>query len=180
MTTRELPNFNPTTIVVICGYVCSGKTTLSQQLIEKYQYKLIKISDVVKSLAQDNSDKSRIGIASQEISFEAIENRLLFEVNKAITLGNPVIIDGIRRPQYLKAVLMQYGLGDITMIWLEVSPEEGRRRFASRASKYDDNVSYDDCISIDNKLGLDEVRAFITNARVVDTQTPGQSIQNLK
>lgn len=146
-------------IILLCGYCCSGKTTAATMLIGK-GYHHIKISDIVKNIANDPF-YSRDGLNMNEISTETIKDDLIDTIETYLNKGDNVVVDGIRRPYYFKAIISRFNLSDVSPVWLEVPSIEGEIRFELRADNRDKGITYQDAVKMDIDMGIDEIKSFI-------------------
>lgn len=140
-------------IVIVCGNFSSGKGHYIQQHYPDSEYMHIGVSAIVKTLSGFKT-RSELGTTA---NLDSVITQKIFEY---IDKHKRVVIDGIRQPQILQAIVNRYGSQVKDIIWLDVPEQERRERFEKRASKKDD-MSFDKSIQSDKELGIDDVEAYI-------------------
>ncbi len=147
-------------IVLVFGRLCSGKGTYCAPFV-KQGYHHIATSAVVSKL----SGASTRGELQHTADFDdAITMELIDQIEK----NDKVIIDGIRQPQIVDAIVKKFGHKDIEMVWLEVPDATREERFLKRDA-HKDNQSFADASRGDKDLGVDDVeKRFKQHSTVVD------------
>lgn len=144
-------------INIICGPICSGKTTYCKSLAVKTSAKYISLSSIVKSLAktQLRSELQTTDHLSADITAE------LF-----LMLGDEInedwLIDGIRQWSIVENLLAYYGHSVIKLVWLEV-PEITRKDRYIAASRLGDDMPFEEASKRDYDLGLGQIESVIKN-----------------
>lgn len=144
-------------IILVFGYICSGKTTYCEEYSQKEGYHHLKVSDFVRKRLSTTSRQeltsSRSKALAKDIAIDIVDE-----------LGNHtnVVVDGIRQWAIVEFIFKNFQLGEVELRWLEVPKEELRRRFESRQAIKDD-LDFDTAYDRDNKLGLKKIRKQIKN-----------------
>lgn len=147
-------------IVIVCGNFSSGKGYYIQQHYPDSEYMHIEVSSIVKALSGFKT-RSELGTTAN------LDNAIIEKIFEYIDKHKKVVIDGIRQPQILNAIVKKYGSQVKDIIWLDVPENVRRERFDKRASKKDD-MSFDKSVQSDKELGIDGVENYIRkNGRVI-------------
>ena len=147
-------------IVLVFGKLCSGKGTYCAPFTRS-GYKHVATSDIVKRLS---GAKTRGKLQNTAEKGPAIAQELV----EIIGRNSKVIIDGIRQPEIVDAIVSRFGRDNIEMVWLDVPDEVRKARFDQRGAAKDDQT-FDDADLGDKKLGMDAIeRKYKSQSRVVD------------
>lgn len=151
------------TIHVVCGRVCSGKTTYALDLVTKLDAGYIKVSTIVRELT-GFTDRGALQTTGQHVG--AICELLDGRVSKGLAIKNDVVIDGIRQPEIIEYLIVTYGLDRVKIHWIDPGISVRKHRYAQRSREIDLQASFDVADAGDNVLGLHVVeniaRTFVT------------------
>lgn len=138
-------------VVLLFGYICSGKTTLAQTKYRKHRY--IKVSDIVKKLSGGQTRKELQGTADLDLAIaHELFDLILNHKNENL------VIDGIRQPSIVEYLLKHFWKkGGLELVWLDTPIEVCRERFYTRARAIDSTESYEDAVLRDDELGLNYI-----------------------
>ena len=139
----------PKPVILVFGKLCAGKGTYCAPFVHDYGYHHISTSSVVKQVSgQFTRDKLQdTGSMHQAIAGELIDQ---------MQQHDKVIVDGIRQPQIVQAVLDHFGHNNVDMVWLNVPDDVRRERYLPRGDAKD-TQSFDDADAGDQQLGLKDV-----------------------
>lgn len=138
-------------IVLVLGKLCSGKGTFCGNYTEQ-GYTHIATSDVVKRVS---------GFTTREElqSTMSMDSLIVDEMINDITEHTKVVIDGIRQQSIIDGLIYHYGKSKIDIIWLDVSDEIRKSRYANRGDAKD-TKPFDSAEAGDVKLGINQVEQF--------------------
>lgn len=145
-------------VILVCGPICSGKTTWCDENINKDKDSYIKVSDIVKLLSNATS---RTELQDTVNLDKQIANHLIRTIRNCLYETDKVFVDGIRQISIVEKVVEQYPQSEL--VWLEVPYLERERRFNSRAHTRDSGVSFEQVNAKDYELGLLEVENYYNN-----------------
>jgi dephospho-CoA kinase len=132
-------------IILVFGKLCSGKGTYCKRFTRS-GYKHVSTSDVVKDLsgAQTRGELQKTADKGPAIAAELVE---------IIGKNSKIIVDGIRQPNIVDAIVSRFGRDNIEMVWLDVP----------------DDQSFDAADLGDKNLGMDRIeKKYKSQSRVVD------------
>lgn len=136
-------------MIFVCGKLGSGKSTYANQVAKTLGYKMVEVSDIVKSILKQ-TERSKL---QNHPELDSIIVRELYEA------GHDTVVSGVRQVSILKAFPSVEQL-----IWIEVSEEERFRRLSNRLDDKDP-VKTKEAFLIaqerDNMLGVPEVEQYI-------------------
>lgn len=118
-------------IVLLFGRICSGKGTYMKKSRTSAR---VVVSDIVKSLIK-GTDRSSL---QDTLYLEAKIASTILDVTEdlvAEAVWETIIVDGIRQASIVDIVLKRWPKA--TLIWLDTSTEERRRRYNNRADRRD-------------------------------------------
>lgn len=147
-------------IILVFGKLCSGKGTYCKRFTRS-GYKHVSTSDVVKDLsgAQTRGELQKTADKGPAIAAELVE---------IIGKNSKIIVDGIRQPNIVDAIVSRFGRDNIEMVWLDVPDDVRKERFAQRGAAKDDQ-SFDAADLGDKNLGMDRIeKKYKSQSRVVD------------
>ena len=136
-------------VVLVSGPVCSGKSSLVEQLEEKHGAKIVKTKDlIIKMSPKTKVERGKLQRAGQRLDnadggawvAEALQRTI-----DAGTLGRTpeglFVVDSVRIPGQIDAIRKAYG-AEVHHIHLTASPEELRKRYEERRRREDAEVDY--------------------------------------
>ncbi len=167
LTTKLLNDIEQAPIVLICGPICSGKSTLSKQIAQKTGYTHIPVSKIVASIVNTHDRESLQNTADQT---ETICEALDIQIAASVEQFGGAIVDGIRQPDIIEYLFVLFGLNRITMIWVDPGVEERRLRWNIRAAAKDQGLSFDKIDKVDFEMGLDKIIAWLDRICVITKQ----------
>lgn len=133
-------------VVLLLGYICSGKTTLAHSKYKHHHY--VKVSDIVKRLSGAQNRQ-------QLQSTSALDKHIAEELYKEIQAHSLVVIDGIRQPSIIDFLLRKlHGKKEVDLVWVDTPLEECKRRFEVRQRQVDSDDTFEDAVQRDDALGL--------------------------
>ena len=143
-------------IIIVLGKLCSGKGTFCKFFTSKpLNYHHVTTSDIVKRLT---------GLQTRStLQFtETLDADIASELINIIKTNPKTIIDGIRQPSIIDAIINAFGISNVELIWLDVPDDVRLQRFNDRQDKKDDQ-SFEDAEQGDIKLGLLQVESIYKN-----------------
>jgi len=147
-------------IVLVFGKLCSGKGTYCAPFTRS-GFKHISTSDIVKRLS---GAKTRGELQHTADKGPAIAQELVEIIGK----NRKVIVDGIRQPEIVDAIVSRFGRDNIEMVWLDVPDDIRKARFDQRGAAKDDQTFADADLG-DQKLGMDKIEAkYKPQSQIVD------------
>lgn len=164
ITKQLLEHIRQAPIVIVCGPICSGKTSLCKQIAAQTGFAHIPVSRIVASLAQTND---RSSLQKTTNLTETICETLDVQINDALTLYGGVLIDGIRQPDILEYLFTLYGLGRCTLVWIDPGYDERQTRWEIRAASKDTGANFDDLNAADDKMGLTAIKGWFQRITVL-------------
>lgn len=158
------PNTNRNPMLVICGYTCAGKTTISQYLAEKYNYIHIEASDFMylNYLRRHGAEKdisiSKFAEDALKIQPHIAARDIVEYIDDFRSL--PIVISGFRNIKELELIksTFQY-LEELKFIFLNASQEIRFTRFNKR-KRNNLTVKLDEFAKLDKQqeaMGLAEI-----------------------
>ncbi len=147
-------------IILVFGRICSGKGTYCAPFVKR-GFHHIATSAIVSELS---------GAATRDElqQTDAFDDAIARELINQIEQHGKVIIDGIRQPQIVDAIVDKFGDKNIEMVWLEVPEATREERFLKRGARKD-NQSFADANQGDSKLGVDDIeKKFKPQSTIVD------------
>lgn len=139
------------TIHIVCGRVCSGKTTYALDLVAKIDASYIKVSTIVRQLT-GFTDRDALQTTAGHLS--AICELLDGSVTTGLTARNDVVVDGIRQPEIIEYLIVTYGLDRIRIHWCDPGLAVRKHRYSQRSREIDLQASFEAADAGDNALGL--------------------------
>jgi adenylosuccinate synthase len=138
-------------VVLISGPICSGKSSLTALLKDRYQAKIVKTRDLILKAKPNTKDQRRpLQLAGQKLDTAdggAWVAKALSEVLEVRKTGpTPTglyVVDSVRIPGQIDAIRKAYG-ADVHHIHLTAKDEELKRRFEERKATSDQHVTYRD------------------------------------
>ena len=85
---------NNTNLIFLIGHSCSGKTTLSKKLSQKFNYYLIQIDELIKDLSESHSEGTKIFKLYKPNKYVIEKEILIKKINNLIKIHKHVIIEG--------------------------------------------------------------------------------------
>lgn len=147
-------------IVLVFGKLCSGKGTYCAPFTKK-GFKHISTSDIAKRVS---GAKTRGALQHTADAGPAIAQELVDIIGR----HDKVIVDGIRQPQIVDAIVARFGRNNIDMVWLDVPDDVRKARFEKRGAAKDDQ-SFEDADAGDAKLGLTKIeQKYKPQSTVID------------
>jgi shikimate kinase len=138
---------SPTKNIIVCGYLCSGKDTFSEQLALHVK---IDIGDLVRKITSTVS----------RVQDKSLDDRIFEEFTNVITnTSGPFVVSGIRQVSLLKNI--EQVLPNLEYIWLQVSQQERARRYKTRSATKDKDLSFEEAHQRDIELGINEVLIYL-------------------
>jgi adenylosuccinate synthase len=137
---------NEKLIVILTGEISSGKTSIAHQLSEKFDFKVLKTHDALRSISKKKYKKKanedermflqRVGESEdRETNGSWIVDFFQTDINKS----SRIAVDSLRIPEQIKAFRQSYGYQNVFQIYLEVSERELQKRYFKREGlKFDD------------------------------------------
>lgn len=156
------PNRNP--MLIICGYTCAGKTTLSQHLVEKYNYIHIEASDFMylNYLRRHGVGKDILinDFAEEALRVQPhIAARDIAEYAEEID-SFPVVISGFRNIKELEWTRSKFKYTEeLKLVFVEASQEIRYKRFNERR-RSNKIVEMDEFVGLDQQqaaMGLEDI-----------------------
>lgn len=145
-------------VILVCGPICSGKTTWCNENINKDEDSYIKVSDIVKLLTNATNRAELQDTANLD---KQIADHLIRTIRNCLHETDKVFVDGVRQISIVKRIVGEYPQAEL--VWLEVSYQERERRFSLRAHTRDSGVSFEQVNVKDYELGLLEVENHYNN-----------------
>lgn len=145
----EIPKTKQLTIV--CGMLCSGKGTYCKQYSDMVADHLV-TSDIVKRVTNATTRSQLSQTANKDIEIiEAIKQQIHVSFQKKMV----VVLEGIRQPSILTALLEYYKNThiDVDLVWLSVPEQVRKMRFKNRKADKDD-VPFEQAEQGDIQLGI--------------------------
>lgn len=144
--------------IVVCGPICSGKTTWCTNTMRPEIDAYLKISTIVSKVSgavsrQDLQD-------TQELKSQIIQELLEF-LKLTFQSTDTVYIDGIRQIEILEELYKHYP--NLQLVWMNVPTSERKRRYESRADLRDSSMSFEEADRRDFALGLDKIHTHYHN-----------------
>lgn len=164
-------------IIIISGPIACGKSELSQSLNEKYDFPVIKTSDLIKSrLGKSNLDRKALQNAGnrfdRETNFGWVAEELVLKIRRE-RIVETIIVDGVRKKEQVFSLQKSFGHRHVRHVHLQASLEVRKERFESRARSSDASARFED---ICNNLSEREVMKLVHVADVVvDTDRYSQA-----
>lgn len=126
--------------VAFCGYICSGKTTLTDYFCNKYNWDKISFGKYIKSISKYQSSQSRQ--IWQDIGYKVFKNIPSYDfLMQVIKFNDPKsnihVYDSIRHLDILAEVRKYYD--GVIVFYLKVNECELYERYVM---KYKDGVTY--------------------------------------
>lgn len=144
-------------IILVLGYICSGKTTYCADYAKREGYKHVVVSDFVKKRLNSSVRSDLTGDASKQLAKD-----IAIDIVDYLKDHDKAVIDGIRQWSIVEFVCKSFLLHEIEIRWLEVPVEELKRRFEARGAAKDD-LTFEQAYEKDNELGLAECKREIAN-----------------
>lgn len=138
-------------IVLVSGPICSGKSALTNHLINRYGAKVIKTRELIQRAKPRTKPTRR----SLQLAGQALDNadggawvgQALTELLERRTEGSTptglYVVDSVRILGQVQAIRKAYG-ADVHHIHLTAHEEELKRRFLERGASTDQNISYEE------------------------------------
>ncbi len=144
--------------MLICGPICSGKSTLSKKICEKINAVHIPVSRIVGSIVNSTDRKVLQNTTdyTDEIC-EALDNQITI----ALETYQAVIVDGIRQPDIIEYLIALYGIDKLTIVWIDPGYDERRTRWNVRGAKKDQGDSFEDLDMADFEMGLAKISQWL-------------------
>jgi hypothetical protein len=123
---------NETKITLLFGRICSGKTSYKPNT-----YRVV-VSNIVRSVIADYAPIATRDQLQDTLHLDGkIAESIVMATDHAVQMYKhpEIIIDGIRQVSIVEKVLEHYP--DATLVWLEVSTEERKRRYEARKDAKD-------------------------------------------
>ena len=136
-------------VVLVSGPVCSGKSSLVEQLHEKHGAKIVKTKDlIIKMSPKTKVERGKLQRAGQRLDnadggawvAEALQ-RTIDAGTHGRTPEGLFVVDSVRIPGQIDAIRKAYG-AEVHHIHLTASPEELRKRYEERRRREDAEVDY--------------------------------------
>lgn len=166
LTTQTLNNVIEAPIVLVCGPICSGKSTFSKQLSTKTGFIHIPVSKIVASII---NTQDRVALQNSIDQTDAICEALDNQITDALEQSGGVIVDGIRQTDILEYLIVLFGLEKITLIWIDPGVEERRLRWNIRAASKDHGLSFDQIDQNDAEMGLSKIKLWVDRIQVFNS-----------
>ena len=144
-------------INLICGPICSGKTTYCKERMKGPIDSCIKVSNVVRRLSKAESRKDLQNTSNLD---EQIAEELIHIIECGMLYHNNFYIDGIRQLSIIERLVENFKDNKhlrIEITWLEVPYKVREERYLQRIRTEDDNVSFEEANKRDNELGLSSI-----------------------
>lgn len=141
-------------IIIVGGYIASGKTFVARQLADKLKCPCICLGDVVRELTQTNS---RVHDKDLDESIVDYCNDIMHDM--AADGCNTFIFEGPRTLGVLND--LAWMSTNVKCVWVEAPFEERKRRYENR--NRDGELKFETAECLDHELGIDDVRAAIIN-----------------
>lgn len=164
LTTKLLNDISQSPIVLLCGPMCSGKSTMSKAISDKTNYAHIPVSKIVSSIVNSTDRRTLQNTTdfTDEIC-EALDN----QITSALEQVGGVIVDGIRQTDIIEYLIAVFGLERLTFIWIDPGVEERQTRWQIRAAKKDVGESFDKTDQRDWDMGLDKIKSWIERITII-------------
>lgn len=146
---------------IICGRICSGKSTACETLQKEYCYshEIVSIGDIVRRIT-NNTERT----IDTSLDTDIIHDIKCTIIDPYSNYKRNVIIDGIRQLNILTSLISFFKENNITyqISWLEVSFLARRLRFEERKDKKD-KLSFEEYEEMEDHLGIEELETYIKN-----------------
>lgn len=153
-------------VILVCGPICSGKSTWCDRNIRSNEDSYIKVSDIVKVLSNASN---RFELQDTKVLDKEIGEHLVRTIDRCLEETDVVFIDGIRQLSILEAVKAKFPFAEL--VWLEVSYEGRETRYNVRNQPRDRGQSFEEANQRDLELGLNEIRKYYYE-NLKNTNTP--------
>ncbi|HUC17733.1 MAG TPA: adenylosuccinate synthetase [Acetobacteraceae bacterium] len=138
-------------IVVLSGAICSGKSALAKQLVDRHGAQIVKTRKLIlwiRPRTRDNRQAlQRAGDALDRVDGgEWVRNALaqiIDEYSRSDVPSGLFVVDSVRIVGQINAIRSAFG-ADVHHIHLTAEPDELRRRYDSRNQSADQPTSYDE------------------------------------
>lgn len=144
-------------IILVCGPICSGKTTWCNSQIRENIDSYLKVSEVVRKVSNASTRVELQGTKHFDIE---IADLLIEAIYKASSTSQIIYVDGIRQTSILQRVLQEFEKS-VEIVWLEEPFETRKSRYQARADARDAHISFEKVEKRDNELGLSELKQYI-------------------
>jgi dephospho-CoA kinase len=139
--------------LVVCGQICSGKSSVISYLSRIYNWDIISFSTYIKKLAAAKNLPPTRDVY-QQLGHQIFTNTVPSEfLRAAITASNPVssvhLFDSVRHLQILEEIRQTYSV--TTVIYLRATDEVRYQRFLSRANVGDSILSFEDFLRMNKQ-----------------------------
>lgn len=154
---------NKKQITFVCGAICSGKSTLSQQLASLYDGDFIEVSDLIKEVLSSNKHLTRNQLQNTAHLDSTITQLLFEKINDCSS--NHIYISGVRQVFIIKRMMELCKESQIQLMWLDVSEDVRLQRYLNREVDDKDpnktESTFNQANRKDYELGLGGVKQFI-------------------
>ena len=179
------PNPNKNPILIICGYTCAGKTTLSQHLVQKYNYIHIEASDFMylnylrRHGVGKNVSISDFAEEALKITPHIAASDIVEYIEDISSLQ--VVISGFRNIKELELVRANFEYKeDLKFIFVKASQAIRFERFNKRR-RDNRTIKLDEFAQLDKqqaKMGLDEISMEDYVHHIVNEETISNFFSN--
>lgn len=168
--TMDLIMNKPANVIIICGPICSGKSTFAKTLVN---HRHIEVGDIVRKIKQTDERIHDVGLAYLIIS----------ELTQELSKKEDVVITGIRQlPIYEEVLKICNAFYLLTeTLWLDVPYGVLFQRYIDRNDSKDNRLDlrilspekrFNDALISDNYIGLKALKNYLL------TQTTTKVIKN--
>lgn len=138
---------------IVCGRICSGKSTTCNQLIQNFSsHQIVSVGNLVREMTKtiERTYDQHLDIDLSKI------------LEEKIYTNRNLIIDGIRQKSILQKMIDVCEMYDLTyqLLWIETSKEERKKRYEERAD-IKDKCSFVEYEQLEDRLGIEEVKFLI-------------------
>jgi adenylosuccinate synthase len=134
-------------ILILSGPIASGKSNLSRDLSERFGFAVLKTNELLKELAQSESEETRKSLQTFGRALDLSTNGAwvrdgLIKFAENLPDDAKVIVDSARIAEQIEAIRSAFGLR-VLHVHLTAPPEILERRFNKRKKKrFKENLSY--------------------------------------
>lgn len=154
-------------LVYPVGHHASGKSKVSEHLIETHGFSIIETGAMVRAAYKEADPEqarfAHIGQFVKESEFNKPDffiDLILSDIQHKTTSESPsgIIINGMRTPTHLKRVQAKTELHPQGIVWIESPRDTLKSRWEIREGRRLTDEEFDELLLFDSQLGLDQIR----------------------
>lgn len=134
-------------VIIISGPIACGKSDLSRALHEKFDFPVIKTSDLIRErLGKDSLDRKALQRAGnrfdRETNFAWVAEGLALTIRRE-RIPDTVIIDGVRKRGQVEELQRSFGHRHVRHVHLQASAEVRKERYENRRRSTDIGIDFE-------------------------------------